>query len=88
MFLFQTLTKKFQYDYAHLWLSIINSDIEKLKEDTRRFDSDVYYGLLACVISGRSWSAIQKGVNMVKYTNFEVNKREQKPYNNLENIIS
>ena len=66
------MTKKFRYDYAHLWLSILNRDVEKLKEDTKRFDSEVYYGLLACIVAGRSWNAIIKGVDKVKYTNFEV----------------
>ena len=33
---------------------------------------DVYFGLLACVVTGRSWDAITRGIDKVKYTPLEV----------------
>jgi hypothetical protein len=46
--------------------------MEKLKEDAKKLDSEAYYGLLACIITGRSWQAINDGINIVKYSSSEV----------------
>ena len=44
-----------------------------MKKDTQRFDSEVFYGLLACIVAGRSWNSIVNGIDVVKYNSNEVN---------------
>ncbi len=54
-------------------MSVINKDIKKLEEDAKKLDAQSYFGLLACIVTGRSWQAITDGINVVKYTKNEVN---------------
>ena len=54
-------------------MSILEKDIKKLEILTQKWNIGVYFGLFACIVTGRSWDAINKGIKDVKYTNFEVN---------------
>ena len=55
-------------------LSIDNADVEGMKESAEKLDAGKYYGLMACMITGRSWSAIVKGVYRTPKTTSEVGK--------------
>ena len=43
-------------------LSIDNADVEGMKDSAEKLDAGKYYGLMACMITGRSWPAIVKGI--------------------------
>lgn len=69
----KSLSKSFRYNYANIWMSILKQDIKKLEILTKNFDVGEYFGLFACIITGRSWDAINFGIDKVNYTNAEVN---------------
>ena len=54
-------------------MSILEKDIKQLEELTRYFNVHDYFNLFACIITGRSWEAISKGINKVKFNQNEVN---------------
>lgn len=71
--LYQNLSNTFRYNYARLWMSILKKDIKEIEERVKVFldEKGIYYGLLACIITGRSWDAITNGIDRVKYTTNE-----------------
>jgi len=60
--LYQKLTDEFRIDYCKLWLALINGDVEEIKTLSARLGAPDMYGLLACIVAGRSWDSIQGGV--------------------------
>ena len=71
--LYQSLSEHFRYNYANIWMSILEKDIKKLETLTRHFNVGEYFALFACIITGRSWDAISQGIDKVKFTSIEVN---------------
>ncbi|XP_059057251.1 aarF domain-containing kinase 1 [Achroia grisella] len=67
--LYAQLTDKFRYHYSKLWLSILSRDREEM-----RIHSEVLgirkelYGLFACMVTGRPWDSIMKGIQNTKPT--------------------
>jgi hypothetical protein len=55
-----------------MWLAILNKDIEKLKVLSMYFNVPDFYGMFACIISGRSWDSINKGIEKTHFTENEV----------------
>jgi aarF domain-containing kinase len=53
-------------------MSIDNADIEGMKESAERLDAGKYYGLMACMITGRSWQSIVKGIYRTPRSSSEV----------------
>ncbi len=53
-------------------MSILEKDIKKLEILTQKFNIGEYFGLFACIITGRSWDSINQGIKDVKFTNAEV----------------
>ena len=53
-------------------MSILEKDMKKLEVQTQKFNIGEYFGLFACIITGRSWEAINKGIKEVKYSTEEV----------------
>ena len=49
--------------YCKLWQSVIAADIEEIKKHSESLGVGDYYGLFACMVAGRSWDAIQGGIN-------------------------
>jgi len=52
-------------------MAIISSDVDAIKERAEMLGVGELYGLFACMTSGRSWNAIQSGIDMNKKTNVE-----------------
>ena len=53
-------------------LSIDNADVDGMKESAEKLDAGKYYGLMACMITGRSWSSIVRGIYRTPKTSSEV----------------
>lgn len=62
--LFQTLKDDFRVEYANLWLSILNRDKTAMRFHSKNLgiDGDAY-GLFACMIAGRTWDNIMRGID-------------------------
>merc|ERR1719189_2517614 len=56
------LTNDFRLHYAQFILSIINADVDGIKKNADLLGVGNLYGLFACMVTGRSWNSIQKGV--------------------------
>lgn len=72
--LYAELTDKFRWSYSKLWLAIFDRNKELMKRHCTELGVGDMYGLLACMVSGRTWDAILAGVEKTKYTN---NEKEQ-----------
>ncbi|XP_045498783.1 aarF domain-containing kinase 1 [Colias croceus] len=65
--LYAQLSEKFRYDYSKLWLSIIARDKEGIKNYAKNLGiGDDLYGLFACMVTGRPWDVIMKGIDVTK----------------------
>jgi aarF domain-containing kinase len=69
--LYQNLSEGFRYNYARIWMSILQADLVKLKNLTENFDLGEYFAAFACVVTGRSWESVNEGIVKVKYTENE-----------------
>ena len=86
--LYTQLSNKFRYDYADFWLAIINRDVEAIKSSADKLGVGnkmcflktqskcrlvgSLYGLFACMVTARSWTSIQKGLDVAPKTASEV----------------
>ncbi|XP_066587316.1 aarF domain-containing kinase 1-like [Prorops nasuta] len=66
--LYAQLTDEFRCEYSKLWLAILEGNIPAIKLHSINLGVGDMYGLLACMVSGRSWNAIATGVRKTKYT--------------------
>ncbi|XP_011313329.1 uncharacterized aarF domain-containing protein kinase 1 [Fopius arisanus] len=69
--LYAELSDEFRWEYSKLWMSILNKDKEGMKRYCTDLGVDDLYGLLACMVSGRTWDTIMAGVERTKYTRGE-----------------
>ena len=72
--LYQTLTDDFRIDYCKLWLALINGDIDSIKTQSTRLGAKEMYGLLACMVAGRSWDSIQSGIGTSSKSKAEIDE--------------
>ncbi|XP_072932649.1 aarF domain-containing kinase 1 [Epargyreus clarus] len=65
--LYAQLTEKFRYHYSKLWLSIIarNRDEMRIHAEELGIEKELY-GLFACMVTGRPWDVIMKGIDITK----------------------
>lgn len=71
--LYATLTPKFRYEYAKLWLSILNVDREAMRQHSMSLGiKGDLYGLFACMVTGRPWELVVQGIDRKLYTDDEV----------------
>lgn len=65
--LYANLTPKFRYEYSQLWLSILSVDRHKMRYHAHNLgvEGDLY-GLFACMITGRPWESVLKGIETVQ----------------------
>ncbi|XP_020288052.1 uncharacterized aarF domain-containing protein kinase 1 [Pseudomyrmex gracilis] len=75
--LYADLSDQFRWDYSKLWLAILDGDREAMKEQCARLGVADYYGLLACMVSGRTWDKIISGVRKTRYDNREKQEFQQ-----------
>nr|KAF6498805.1 aarF domain containing kinase 1 [Molossus molossus] len=70
--LYQVLTEEFRLDYCHLWQSLIWTDMESVKKYSQRLGAGDLYPLLACMLTARSWSSVNRGISQAPVTATEV----------------
>lgn len=68
LFLLQTLTDEFRLNYAQLWLALIHTDLDAMRLYAGRLGAGHLYGLLACIVSARSWTAITHGIDKKSFS--------------------
>jgi len=71
--LYSQLTNDFRLDYSRFWLSILNADTAGIRTYADKLGVGGLYGLFACMVAGRSWDSITKGIDKT-----EKNKAESK----------
>jgi len=64
--LYIQLNNKFRYDYADFWSGIINRDVAAIKVAADSLGVGALSELFACMVTARSWSSIQKGVDVAE----------------------
>lgn len=69
---FQNLSDDFRWNYSKLWLSILYKDREGMKTYSENLGIRELYPLLVCMVTGRTWDSVNKGIDKVKYTKEEV----------------
>lgn len=69
---FQTLSDSFRITYAKLWMSILNKNHDEMKKYCTKLGVAEMYGLLVCMVAGRTWDSVQDGIVTKKLTPDEV----------------
>ncbi|XP_063826629.1 aarF domain-containing kinase 1 [Ostrinia nubilalis] len=65
--LYAQLSDQFRYDYSKLWLGIISKNKEQMKIYSKKLGiREELYALFACMVSGRPWESILKGIGDTK----------------------
>jgi hypothetical protein len=59
------------YNYSKVWISILESDMKRLEKQLEYFKVTENANVFACIVTGRSWEAINEGIIRVKYTDSE-----------------
>ena len=69
------MTNDFRYNYAQFWLHILKADLDGIKIYADKLFQDPrvekLYGLFACMVTGRSWRSIQKGIDKAEKNSAE-----------------
>ncbi|XP_031825652.1 aarF domain containing kinase 1 [Nomia melanderi] len=65
--LYADLSNEFRWEYSKLWLAIFDSNRNAMQVHCAKLGVPDLYGLLACMVSGRSWKAIMTGIQRTKY---------------------
>ncbi|XP_011696911.1 PREDICTED: uncharacterized aarF domain-containing protein kinase 1 [Wasmannia auropunctata] len=84
--LYADLSDQFRWDYSKLWLAILDGDRAAMKEYCTRLGVADYYGLMACMVSGRTWETIMSGVRKTRYDAREKEMFQQNVPNLLPEI--
>ncbi|CAH1102503.1 unnamed protein product [Psylliodes chrysocephalus] len=70
--LYATLKDDLRVEYANLWLSILNRDTKGMRLHSKNLGIDgKAFGLFTCMVTGRTWNSIVKGVDKEKMTTKE-----------------
>lgn len=72
--LYANLTDDFRLHYANLWMSLLNADVQGIKKEAEALGVGPMYGMLACMLTARSWDAITVGIDRKKITAQEGDK--------------
>lgn len=59
----QQLTDDFRLHYSQFWNSILKADLDGMQKNADHLGVGQLYGLFACMVTGRSWTSIQKGID-------------------------
>ncbi|XP_054715249.1 aarF domain-containing protein kinase 1-like [Uloborus diversus] len=86
--LYTDLTDQFRMDYCNMWLSLIKADVKGVEYWGRKLGVGELYGLLACMITARSWTAVTKGIEKVKPTSEEKKEIRSNAANYLPEITT
>ncbi|CAG9768815.1 unnamed protein product [Ceutorhynchus assimilis] len=70
--LYATLKDEFRINYANLWLSILDRDRKGMRQFSGNLGiSGDIYGLFACMVTGRTWDTIVKGIDKESFSKGE-----------------
>ncbi|KAM9341177.1 aarF domain-containing protein kinase 1 [Symphorus nematophorus] len=69
--LYQVLQPDFRLDYCRLWQALIKGDMPGVERYSRRLGAGELYPLFACVLTARSWTAVNAGISSVPVTHSE-----------------
>ncbi|XP_041810533.1 aarF domain-containing protein kinase 1 [Chelmon rostratus] len=69
--LYQVLQPDFRLDYCQLWQALIKGDMPGVERYSRRLGAGALYPLFACVLTARSWTAVNAGISSVPVTHSE-----------------
>ncbi|GBP91878.1 Uncharacterized aarF domain-containing protein kinase 1 [Eumeta japonica] len=84
--LYANLTDKFRYHYSNLWLSIISRDRDKMRVHAEQLGiRNELYGLFACMVAGRPWDTIMKGIDRTKPSAIE--RAAAQRHDDKENVM-
>ncbi|KAF0752099.1 putative aarF domain-containing protein kinase 1 [Aphis craccivora] len=72
--LYATLTDSFRRTYAKLWMSILDNNHDRMKKYCTKLGVAEMYGLLVCMVAGRTWDSVQDGIATKKLTDAEKEK--------------
>ncbi|XP_042221878.1 aarF domain-containing protein kinase 1-like isoform X1 [Homarus americanus] len=61
--LYTNLTSDFRITYSKFWLSILNADLKAIQRYGDQLGVGELFGLFACMVTGRSWDSISKGID-------------------------
>lgn len=60
---FQTLTDHFRLNYANMWMSILNADVEAIERNAKNLGVNGHLcGVLASMLTARAWKSIKAGI--------------------------
>ena len=68
----QTLSSDFRVQYCKMWQALIRSDIDGVKQSSEALGVGEMYGLLACILTARSWDVVTTGIDQGPVTDHEV----------------
>ncbi|XP_055931345.1 aarF domain-containing protein kinase 1-like [Argiope bruennichi] len=60
--LYVDLTDQFRVNYSNMWLALMKADVKGVEYWGRKLGVGDLYGLLACMITARSWRAVTEGI--------------------------
>ncbi|XP_034714278.1 aarF domain-containing protein kinase 1 isoform X2 [Etheostoma cragini] len=69
--LYQVLESDFRLNYCRLWQALIKGDMPGVERYSLRLGAGDLYPLFACVLTARSWAAINVGISSVPVTHSE-----------------
>ncbi|XP_039597305.1 aarF domain-containing protein kinase 1 isoform X2 [Polypterus senegalus] len=69
--LYQVLSDKFRLHYSRLWLSLIRADMKGVEKYSRLLGAGDLYPLFACMLTARSWTAVNSGIDQTPVTQKE-----------------
>lgn len=60
--LYTNLEEEFRLKYSNFWLALMSANMNSIKKHATELGVGELYGIFACVVSGRPWSAVQRGI--------------------------
>ncbi|KAI0210514.1 AarF domain-containing protein kinase 1 [Lamellibrachia satsuma] len=84
--LYQTLTDDFRMNYCHLWLSLLKADVDAIRMYADKMGTGDLYHLFACMVTSRSWKAVEKGIDKTSITEEEETAIQEEASNYIPEI--
>ncbi|XP_069028566.1 aarF domain-containing protein kinase 1 isoform X2 [Embiotoca jacksoni] len=69
--LYQVLQPDFRLDYCRLWQALIRGHMAGVERYSRRLGAGDLFPLFTCMLTARSWTAVNAGISSVPVTNSE-----------------
>lgn len=85
--LYTQLTSHFRVNFSKYMMCIDTADVEGMKESAEKLNAGKYYGLMACMITGRSWQSIVKGIYRTPKTSSENSEVKENAARYLKEIV-